>query len=291
MARLAPHKMAESTPAPCANCGAPPTGAYCAKCGQKPARRDPTFGEFLRDTTHELTDWDGKLPATLRALFFRPGLLTEDFLAGRRARWLPPLRVYLICSLVFFASRPLIEAATGRALPGIVTVTATDESGNVSLAALRRAAREGFPAKIFGADRLERAVADLGRLNREIYAALEKAAFVLLPVFALLTTVAWRRRQRRYPAHLYVALHIHAAVFCALAVSRLAGFIPSRALASIAGMLFLAYAVWYIFAALHRIFGESWPKTIAKGLAIGIVYVACLNLVSLAALSYALTKM
>jgi hypothetical protein len=86
------------TPA-CLNCGAPLTGPYCAHCGQKKPHTDLTFRELLREATQELAQWDGKIPGTLRALFFKPGLLTVDFLAGRRARWLAPLRVYLISGL------------------------------------------------------------------------------------------------------------------------------------------------------------------------------------------------
>jgi Protein of unknown function (DUF3667) len=89
----------------CLNCGRVLTGQYCAGCGQKKRDFDPTLREFLHETTQEPSNWDGKIPNTLRALFFNPGRLTLDVLAGRRARWLMPLRVYLICSLAFFASR------------------------------------------------------------------------------------------------------------------------------------------------------------------------------------------
>src|SRR4051794_38334780 len=72
----------------CLNCGAPLGGPYCAICGQKDPKPDLTLREFVHETTHELTDWDGKVPRTLKALVLRPGLLTIDYLSGRRARWL-----------------------------------------------------------------------------------------------------------------------------------------------------------------------------------------------------------
>ena len=76
------------------------TGPYCALCGQHVVHLDLTVREFLHETTHELTHWDGKIPTTFAALFLHSGRLTREFLAGRRARWLPPLRLYVICSLL-----------------------------------------------------------------------------------------------------------------------------------------------------------------------------------------------
>ena len=111
--------MASSLPAACLNCGAALTGAYCARCGQKATRPDLTLGGFLHETTHELAHWDGKVPATLKTLFLKPGQLTIDFLAGRRARWLSPLRVYLICSVAFFGGRLVLEEMGLRTLRDI----------------------------------------------------------------------------------------------------------------------------------------------------------------------------
>jgi hypothetical protein len=86
----------------CRNCGAPLTGPYCAQCGQFDAPSDPTLRELLADAWDALTSLDGKLAASLRLLLTRPGALTVEYLAGRRARYLAPFRLYLICSVVYF---------------------------------------------------------------------------------------------------------------------------------------------------------------------------------------------
>jgi hypothetical protein len=104
--------MAAAATDSCLNCGAPSAGPYCAACGQRRADLDPTFHDLLHDASHELTHWEGKVPGTLVALFLHPGRLTVDFLAGRRARWLSPLRLYLICSVAYFLSVPLAQSAT-----------------------------------------------------------------------------------------------------------------------------------------------------------------------------------
>jgi hypothetical protein len=47
-----------------------------------------------------LAGWDGKIPTTLWLLVRRPGQLTAEFLAGRRVRYLRPLRLFLLASVV-----------------------------------------------------------------------------------------------------------------------------------------------------------------------------------------------
>lgn len=277
----------------CLNCGAALTGPYCSSCGQKRPHTDLTLRQFLHETTAELTHWEGKVPTTLKALFVKPGLLTRDFLAGRRARWLPPLRVYLLCSIAFFVSGPVVEAITHRSFRQMAKITITGTQGDTTLTAEeRRQIAEGLPARVFGVERLERAAADPARLNRVIKAAFPKAMFVLLPVFALLTNVLWWRKLPRYPAHLYLALHIHAAWFGALTVATVAtAFFSSDKAANAIGLVALLYVAWYGIVALRRVFDDSWGRTLAKALAITVVYATCLFGVSMGMLGYALLRM
>ena len=276
----------------CLNCGAALAGPYCARCGQKQPNTDLTVREFVRDATAELTNWEGKIPATLKALFLKPGLLTLDYLAGRRARWLPPLRLYIICSLAYFVSKPLVERITHQSAREMARISITDSGGSTRLTPEgRRELEQGLPARIFGVERLERAAANSGKLNQEIESALPKATFVLLPIFALLTRVAWRRKRWRYPAHLYLALHLHAAWFGVLTVATvLTAFVPLAG-AGIIAVAATAYVLWYSLATVRRVFGDSWARTIAKAASVAIAYVLSLGIVSFSMLAYALMRM
>jgi uncharacterized protein DUF3667 len=284
--------MAASHPAACLNCGAALTGAYCARCGQKVTRPDPTLGAFLHETTHELAHWDGKVPATLKTLFLKPGLLTIDFLAGRRARWLSPLRVYLICSVALFAGRALVDEFGLRTIREMASFSFSNRQTTGPLTPEERQLIESGPiGRLFGADRLERVVADPTRLNREFEATLPRAMFVLLPVFALLTNLAWRKTEPRYPTHLYVALHIHAAIFGAMLLLTIAvGLSRSDAIAMVVAVMFLGYVLWYGLTALHRVFRDTWPVTILKATAVGIIYWICFLVLGIALLAYAVSR-
>ena len=279
--------------AECSNCRSALNGPYCANCGQKTSQPDITLREFLRETTQELTDWDGKVPQTLKTLIVDPGRLTVDFLAGRRARWLAPLRLYLLCSVAYFLSVPAVEAITHRAVRDNARITISGRDGQNHLdAETRRQIEQGLPGRLFGADRLERAALHSGEFNAAIRDAYPKAMFVLLPLFALFTCLAWRRHGRRYPAHLYLALHLHAAWFVALTVITIAtGFIPSDAGQAAIALLGFAYFAWYTVVAFRAVFTESWPRPIGKSAIVALAYLPCWFIVSVALLGYALFRM
>jgi hypothetical protein len=130
------------TPAPtvprCDNCGASVPGRYCGTCGQRLEPPVHSLWHFIGVATEDVTHADSRLWRTLAALLFKPGFLTREFLDGRRARYLPPVRLYLVLSVVFF----VMIAATGRT-PDEAHVTPETRAG---LAAARQAAQQARAA-------------------------------------------------------------------------------------------------------------------------------------------------
>lgn len=92
----------------CLNCGAPLTGKYCAACGQRDDPHVHHIGHFLHEAFEGLTHADSRLWRTLWPLLARPGFLTREFFAGRRQRYLPPFRLYIVVSLLFFIMLALL---------------------------------------------------------------------------------------------------------------------------------------------------------------------------------------
>ena len=97
-------RSAESVAEPpqCLNCDTVLNGQYCGQCGQRAASRLISIWELVRDAFGDLFEFDSRLWRTLIPLAVRPGLLTRDYLQGRRARYMPPFRMYIVLSLVFF---------------------------------------------------------------------------------------------------------------------------------------------------------------------------------------------
>ena len=86
----------------CLNCGAHLRGQYCGNCGQRGSSRLISLWELLRDAFGDLFELDSRLWRTLVPLTIRPGSLTYDYLQGRRVRYMPPFRMYLVLSVLFF---------------------------------------------------------------------------------------------------------------------------------------------------------------------------------------------
>ena len=114
----------------CMNCGAPLAGEYCAVCGQRHEPHVHTLGHFLGEAFEGLTHADSRLWRTLGYLLVKPGRLTREFLDGRRARYLPPFRLYLVVSLLFFVIAGLPEGmkTDSNAPPTRESVAKLDEA-------------------------------------------------------------------------------------------------------------------------------------------------------------------
>src|SRR5437870_7123710 len=86
----------------CENCGAPMAGPFCAQCGQHAVDYRRSFRHIIVDVLDSFLNWDSKFFATIAWLIARPWHLTNEFLAGRRVRYVHPLRLYLLVSILFF---------------------------------------------------------------------------------------------------------------------------------------------------------------------------------------------
>ena len=86
----------------CENCGAELQGHWCAQCGQPAIEYRRSFRHVLADLLNEFLNWDSKFFTTIALLILKPWRLTNEFLAGKRVRYVNPLRLYLLASILFF---------------------------------------------------------------------------------------------------------------------------------------------------------------------------------------------
>src|SRR5687768_17012386 len=105
---------------PCSACGPDITGAYCANCGQRATTPVLSVRKLLRDVLEDQFSVNGTLPRTLAALFFKPGFLINEYLRLRISPYVPPFRLYLVASVLFFlvisftAGNPTISVQEDR---------------------------------------------------------------------------------------------------------------------------------------------------------------------------------
>lgn len=118
----------------CANCGTPLGGEYCNHCGQRHEPHVHSVGHFASEAFESVTHADSRLWRTLWFLLAKPGRLTLEFFEGRRVSYLPPFRLYLVISLLFFV-------VAGTPGPGAGSVTFNDESTAEEIEGLNEAAK------------------------------------------------------------------------------------------------------------------------------------------------------
>ena len=247
----------------CYNCGAVLQGAYCGTCGQRAQPLNPSLQDFLHELTHELLHVDGKIFRSVRRLLFSPGFLTREQFEGRRSRWMNPIRLYLIFSLLYFGAAAL--ASTQEMRVHVSGTTAQEEAEGLQ--------RFGYASQQEAEEALAHARAKWA----------PRVMFLLVPFYAWLIQLTARRSGRNYPQHLYFALHVHAAWFAlgalAAAVSLVLPAVASRVVSTLLVVCGLTYAVLAYRTAYQRTILEStwrsmivllvyWIATIATLLAI-----------------------
>ncbi|WP_166437298.1 DUF3667 domain-containing protein [Niastella caeni] len=86
----------------CLNCNAELNGRYCHICGQENIEPKETVWGLISHFFYDITHYDGKFFSTTKYLITRPGFLPKEYIEGRRARYLHPIRMYVFSSAVFF---------------------------------------------------------------------------------------------------------------------------------------------------------------------------------------------
>ncbi|GJL97424.1 MAG: hypothetical protein DHS20C06_12410 [Hyphobacterium sp.] len=221
----------------CANCGTALSGDYCAQCGQSRHEIRRAFLPLVTDALDGLFQWDGRLLVTIKTLFSQPGKVARSYMDGKRQSFTPPLRLYLIVSLIFFA---MIGLSGVR----IVAVNLTaDDAGEAGLfITLFQPPREGAPvilspevqqgmldqAEAQGVSRSFREVAiramnEPGAVEEQAASAASQAMILMVLVFAVLCGIFHPRR--RIIEHVVHALYFHAVLLIPLALVMITGIL------------------------------------------------------------------
>lgn len=86
----------------CLNCGTTVQGRYCHVCGQENVVPKETFLHMVTHFFNDITHFDGSFFVTAKDLLFKPGFLSKEYMAGKRVKYLHPVRMYVFTSAIFF---------------------------------------------------------------------------------------------------------------------------------------------------------------------------------------------
>lgn len=86
----------------CLNCDIPIYGRYCHQCGQQNTEPKESVWGLITHFFYDITHFDGSFFSTTKYLITKPGFLSSEYIKGRRARYLNPIRMYVFTSALFF---------------------------------------------------------------------------------------------------------------------------------------------------------------------------------------------
>lgn len=303
----------------CANChyafvpGEP--DAFCPRCGQQNHTVRLRFAHVVEEFLEGVFHFDGKVFRTLLLLLFQPGELTRRFLAGHRVPYVPPIRLYVFISFVFFFLLSLDAQHERRAVQVRVGPAVEHPQGrNIVLGPrlpFTKAQLDSFPERLtrtqvdsvlrrhhmpatFSARVIVQFLPRLMRLMRlspeeithQVLKSFSLLLFILMPLAALLLQVAYRRQRQYYLSHLIFSVHLHCFVFVLLAALLGLTYLP---LPKNTGPILALLIPLYLLLALHHSYGQSWGMTALKGALLLIGYGVLLAVGLLAALGLGLS--
>ena len=232
--------------------------------------------KLVRELLEETLSLDGRAIRTLRTLV-HPGRLTELYLDGKRAPFLPPLRLYLLASVVLFSSAFALEPFDANTVDlyigGVLLTSAPPESGRPDLTFFSpdKSATDKW-LLTFYADNIARLRAKPPQEAIDVVfgglrSVLPIALIAFLPLFALVLKLLYARRHVLYVDHLIFAAHYQSALFFMFAVAWLcarAVQLPTVGTLILQFFVFLSMVTVYLGRALRRLYAESRTMTVAK---------------------------
>ena len=288
----------------CPNCGYQLQGQFCFQCGQNQRDMNRFFWSLVNETFEDIFSLNSRFSRTVSNLILRPGFISNEYVSGRKARYIPPLRLYLVTSLILFLFLTAQNALMGTEgkvpvtidTTGVTEVTASDsasagesseaqindtiekELGNIEIEFLSDQQVETLKAKI-----REQASKTYHVLKEEpsvIYSilldTLPSMMFVLLPLFALLMKLTYLSSGRYYTEHLVFTLHSQCFVYIMVLTTQILQLIDSSStLGTIASWITFFLNLWvplYLILALKLFYGQGLAITLFKFVFLSLMY-------------------
>jgi hypothetical protein len=280
----------------CKNCGNVLHSQYCSVCGQFAHLDNRPFGESLAFYLEHHYGLDHKLGSTLYNLFFKPGFLTKEYVAGRIVRHVHPFKLYFFASILLFGvalhftplskenmknadelavkETPHVDSAKTKDIDKVAptqekgeeeeSVSANDDDDDES----------AFDSMIDGLAEGNLKGKTQGEVAEMFFHNLSISVLLLMPIFALLLKLFYIRRKQYYMSHLIHSIHLHSVLFILLSVGAIwDSQVNAHKITGWMMMLFLVYLV----LSLSRLYGQGIRKSTVKALMLlGIYSIICL---------------
>jgi hypothetical protein len=246
----------------CLNCGSEVSKKFCPECGQENLETRESFfhlvGHFVSDYFH----FDSKFFRSLIPLFTKPGFLTREYWEGRRVHYIHPLRMFFFITIIFMISTSLFYKDFGGRFKEKFIKENKDFAVVDTLGKKLTNQQKAEIVKEYKKKNV-RMKAKFARGFDDFFKVIKYATFFLLPVYALVFKILYRRRRAFYVDHLVYAMHLQSFAYMLIGVIFLLPFVIPKSfdyLSTIANLVL----VIYIGLSLHFLYKQVWWKTVIK---------------------------
>lgn len=262
----------------CLNCGELLFGIYCMKCGQKDISYSKPIGVILTFLFDSWLSWDNRILRSVLSLFFKPGYLSAQFIAGRRMSFASPFKLYLFSSICYFFlfnillrmdDKAYVESSftkqiqktkdhentsAANAPTHLVDTIFMQKSSMIS----KKRTQNKFAGKV--SEKLK----NQENLRRSLLKGFSYMFFVLMPLFALLLKWNMGTKRHYYFDHLVFSVHFHAFTLLFFSLLLLAKITMGLAITT----YLLPVVVLYFIVSVKQFYNKNWTKSIAGSLCI-----------------------
>lgn len=316
----------------CLNCGAEVKGHYCSECGQPNYEPRESFRHIL---THFITDYlhlDEKFFSSLKYLLFNPGLLTNEFNAGKRVKYVHPFRLYIFITIVFFVVQSIdkdkgtkkqkdpitIDSTSSNTISidsvpnnevnnsGLISINDTiafNDNGEIEVQqgfaavsdtsleqylarqdSLPEEERDGFLKRYFNEKTLKAEEKDFNfseKINQTFKKNIPKMMFLILPIFAFILSMFFRKKKLYYVEHFYHSVYLHSFFYLFMLIMALIAYALPTELNIYISIISLTGVFVYFYKSLMRVYEENAVLTLVKILFVLILYFLALMILVL----------
>ncbi|KFZ30568.1 membrane protein [Pseudidiomarina salinarum] len=281
----------------CRNCDTQLQGEYCHQCGQQNQLYLRSIFAVVGNLFGEIGHWDSRFYRTLNGLMLRPGFLSKEFVKGRHAAYVPPLRLYFFISLIAFLVLSLTidyEALTPPAAAAQSAEAAMTDNAPPMLDVEFADARISLPFLTEEDEaKLKEKLAYLSQhpqvLVQKLVSLAPQIILLMMPFWALYLKIIYVFQRRYYLEHLTVALHTHAFLLLSLTiltiVSQAADWLTANTgirvfdqIADWTENILLIWMATYMLFTQKLFYNQGWGRTLIKFALSALGYVGLLSL-------------
>lgn len=285
---------------------------YCPNCGQENHTHKLPIKHFLVEVLESTLHFDTKVFVTIRDLFI-PGKITSQYNQNKRGRYVPPVRLYIFISFIFFLllsfqspskednnkksrketkkekvynkvdlklNEDSVESkrdTVGKYLLEQIKVSPHPDELIDSYLQLKYKDRKWYNQNIYrNIVKYRTGHFDKEELTHRLYKSISYSMFILMPIFAFYLYLLYWRKRLFYSEHLIFSIHFHSLAFLLLSIWLLLSLFHVNA-----GVYIVLIILAYFLLLLRKVYAQRWLKTIMKFLFLGFIYTVSIFVVLL----------